>query len=118
MPLTNGSMPMKPMSRMSLGLRDQMLAAAEPDLQPHLVDAAEQRAQIGRRGVLQIERQPRQQRVEQRRLLRPQRMALAPAEEGAGAIVSGVAISHGCHRPRKRAIQCISKDWMPRFRGA
>ena len=65
-----------------------MLAAAEADFEPDVVDAVEQRAQIGGRGRGQIEREPRQQRVEQRRLARPQRMALAPAEEGAGVDVS------------------------------
>ena len=70
---------------MPLGLGDQMLAAAEAAFEPDLVDVVEQRAQIGRRGRGQIEREPRQQRVEQRGLALAQRMALAPAEEGAGS---------------------------------
>ena len=70
--------------RMRLRLRDQMLAAAEADFQPDVVErACKKRAQIGRRRLGEIEREARQQRVEQRRLPRLQRMALAPAEEGA-----------------------------------
>ena len=64
-----GSMPMKPVRGCALRLRDQMLAAAEADFQPHLVDGmSEQRAQIGGRRLAQIEREPRQQR---RRTARP-----------------------------------------------
>ena len=86
-------------ARIALGFRDQVLAAAEAAFQPHVVDAVEQRAQIGGRGRRQIERKLRQQRVEQRGLARPQRMALAPAEEGAGSMLL-VRGHHGCHRPR------------------
>ena len=71
-------------ARMLRGFGDQMLAAAEAAFQPDLVDTIEQRAQIGRRGRGQIEPEPRQQRVHQRGLALAQRMALAPAEEGAG----------------------------------
>ena len=71
-------------ARMPRGFGDQMLAAAEAAFQPDVVDVVEQRAQIGRSRRGEIEREPRQQRVEQRRLPLAQRMALAPAEEGAG----------------------------------
>ena len=36
-------------ARIGLRLRDQMLGAAEADFEPHVIGAAEQRAQIGRR---------------------------------------------------------------------
>ncbi len=84
MPLTNGSIPMKPDARMGGRLGDQMLAAAEADFEPHVVDGSVETARAGRPAArVEIERQPRQQRLEQRRLPRAQRMALAPAEEGA-----------------------------------
>ncbi len=70
-------------ARMGLGLRNQMLGAAEADFQPHRVDIAEHGTQIGGRWFCQIERERRQQRLEQRGLARAQRMALAPPEEGA-----------------------------------
>ena len=60
-----------------------MLAAAEADLEADVAGAVEQRAQIGRRRAIEIERELRQQRLEQRRLPRLERMALAPAEERA-----------------------------------
>jgi hypothetical protein len=73
--------------RMRLRLRNQVLCAAETDLQPHLIDGAwKQRAQIRGRRLGEIEPQPRQQRVEQRRLARLERVAFAPAEEGAWCI--------------------------------
>ena len=73
-------------ARMVLGLHREMLAAAEPDLQADVVCAAEQRAQVARRRHRNVEREPRQQGVEQRGLARAQRVTLAPAEEGALAI--------------------------------
>ena len=61
-----------------------MLAAAEADLQAHLIDGlGEQRARSARRRRRKIERQPRQQRSNSAGLMRPQPMTLAPAEEGA-----------------------------------
>ena len=84
MALTKPSLPMKPLRGLRLRLRDQMLGAAEADFQPHVVERlCKQRAQIGGRRLGQIEREARQQRVEQRGLPRLQRMTLAPAEEGA-----------------------------------
>src|SRR5262249_34174541 len=73
-------------ARMRARLGAEVLAPAEADLEADAVDRArKQRAQrIGRRRAV-IEREPRQQRLHQRRLMRPQRMALAPAEEGAAA---------------------------------
>ena len=71
-------------ARMLLGFRDQMLAAAESDLEAHRLDGVrEQHRRIGRRGICEVERKARQQRVEQGRLLRPKLVAFAPAEEGA-----------------------------------
>ncbi len=85
--------------RMLLRLGDEMLAAAEAAFQSDVAGALEQRAQIGRRRAIKIERELRQQRVEQRRLPRFERMALAPAEKRALA-VTVVHLSHAraCHR--------------------
>ena len=61
-----------------------MLGAAKADFEPYLHwRVRKQRAQIGRRGLARIKGNARQQRLEQRRLPRFQRMALAPAKEGA-----------------------------------
>ncbi len=71
-------------ARVGLRLRDQMFGAAEADFEAHVIGrAGKQRAQIGRRGLAGIKGNARQQRLKQRRLPRPQRMALAPPEEGA-----------------------------------
>ena len=70
------------------------LAAAEAAFQAHTVNAIEQRVQIGRRRVTEIERKPRQQRVEQRRLPGFERMPLAPAEERALAMIGMHAESY------------------------
>src|SRR4051794_26845079 len=71
-------------ARMLRSFGDQMFAAAEAAFQPDLVDTRKQRTQIGRSGCGKIELELRQQRVHQRGLALAQRMALAPAEEGAG----------------------------------
>jgi hypothetical protein len=60
-----------------------MFGTAEADFQTHILDFAEQRAQIGGRRLRQIERDARQSRIEQRLLPRLQGMPLAPAKEGA-----------------------------------
>ena len=75
---------------------DQVLSPAEADLQPHVRDGLrEQCAQIAGRRRGHIDREARQQRFEQRGLMRPQRVALAPAEEGAVFVRSGL---HPCCR--------------------
>ena len=56
--------------RMSLGLGDQMLAAAKADLEPHIVGMLEKCSKICRRRICQIERKLRQQRLEQAGLMR------------------------------------------------
>ena len=93
MPLMNGSAPMKPVRGCASRLRDQMLGAAEADLEPDVVDRRPETApRDRRRRRAEIEREARQQRLEQRRLPRAQRMSLAPAEEGAlgfGVVVVG-----------------------------
>src|ERR1700722_3871134 len=63
-----------------------MLAAAEADFQGDVVGhvGGPRRERSGRPGA-EIERKPRQQTLDQRGLVRPQWMALAPAEEGAVA---------------------------------
>ena len=93
-------------ARMALGLRDQMLAAAEPAFQAHLVDAVEQRAQVGWRGALQIERELRQQRVEQRRLPRPQRHGPCAGRRRRRLRRRCRRLVHAmaCHRTRKRTM--------------
>jgi hypothetical protein len=48
----------------------------------------EQAGEVGRRRRVQVELKARQQRVEQRSLLRPQPMPLASAEKGAAAMLS------------------------------
>ncbi len=68
--------------RVTLRLRDEMLAPAEPALQMDLADAVEERARVRGRGF-EIERKPRQQGVEQSRLPRLERVPLATAEERA-----------------------------------
>jgi uncharacterized protein (DUF2336 family) len=69
-------------ARVAQSFGDQVLAAAEADLQPYLIDVIEQSAQIGRRRSRKVDRKLRQQRVEQRGLARTQGMAFASAEEG------------------------------------
>ena len=72
-------------ARIGLRLRDQMLGAAEADFEPNVVDRRRETARARSSGarLAQIEREARQQRVEQLGLPRAQRMALAPAEERA-----------------------------------
>src|SRR5690242_15706900 len=60
-----------------------MLAAAEADFEADIVRARKQRAKVGRRLLRQVEREARQQRVEQAGLMRAQLLALAPPEKGA-----------------------------------
>src|SRR5256885_15173382 len=86
------------------GLRNQMLAAAEAAFQPDLVDTMEQRAEIGRSRRGKIELEPRQQRVHQRGLALAQRMALAPAEEGAGSVYLVAIQSHAADNSWRRTL--------------
>ena len=71
----------------SLCLGDQMFAAAEPDLQPDIADRpVEQFGEFRRLRTVRtfnVERQPRQQLLDQVELMHPQFMALATAEEPA-----------------------------------
>ena len=86
MPLTKGSQPMKPTSGFSRARREQMLAAAEADLQPDARDRPrKQRAQVGEVAGAGSTASARQQRLEQAGLRGAQRLALAAAEEGAVA---------------------------------
>src|SRR5262249_11033771 len=69
--------------RVALGLSDQMFTATKADLETQLAHPRfEQTCERGRTGA-EIKRQARQQRIEQRRLLRLQPVACAPPEEGA-----------------------------------
>ena len=97
MPLMKASAADEADARIGFGLRDQMLGAAEADFQAHFVDVSRNSvAQIGGRRLREIERDARQQRIEQRRLARAQRMALAPAEEGALRLSLCVASLSSC----------------------
>ena len=87
------------------GFGDHMLAAAETNLKPNVVDVVEQRAQRRGRFGRKIERKARKQRFEQRGLARPQFMALAPAEESSRPAVIALLISaqrHGANGLRCR----------------
>jgi hypothetical protein len=60
-----------------------MLGAAEADLEPQYIDrCGKQRAQVGGSGLREVEREPWQERFEQGRLTRLERMPLAAPEEG------------------------------------
>ena len=64
-------------------LAHQVLAAAKTDLEPHRIDRlGKERAKLGH-GCGQIERESRQQRLQQRGLPRPQAVALAASKKGA-----------------------------------
>src|SRR5262245_54965484 len=73
--------------RVLFRLGDKMLAATEAAFEAHRVDAVEQRAQVGRRRTVETERELWKQRVEQRRLPRLQRVALAPAKKSTLAVI-------------------------------
>ena len=66
MELTKGSTPMKPVARVLDGAVEQMLAAAEADLQADLADRRGRTARtgVGRRSGVEIELQGRQQPFE------------------------------------------------------
>src|SRR5262249_10606399 len=67
--------------RVTLGLSDQMFTATKANLETQLAHCRFE--QTGGRAGAEIKRQARQQRIEQRRLLRLQPVACAPPEEGA-----------------------------------
>jgi hypothetical protein len=69
--------------RVALGLCDQMLAAAEADLDAHLAHRSVEQGRERGRARAEVKRQVRQQRVEQRRLPWLQPVAFAPSEKGA-----------------------------------
>ena len=72
---------------MRAGLRGEMLAAAEADLEPERSARVRER----RERIARIDAQPRQKRAEQLVLRRPQPLALAAAVERA----RGVALGRG-----------------------
>ena len=112
----NGSMPMKPVAGLCSRLGDEMLAAAEAAFQSDVAGAREQRAQIGRRRAIKIERELRQQRVEQRRLPRLERMALAPAEKRALAVIgmhACVSIKDAMARATRACASCATLNCLP-----
>ena len=76
---------MKPSLRMRQCFRRKMLAAAEADLQSHVVDRRiEQRGWIGRICARKVQRETRQQVFDQIGLMGSQLVSLAPSEERAG----------------------------------
>ena len=67
----------------------EVLAAAEPDLEPYLARrGVEDLACIGRRLSADVQRKMRQQLLDQPRLVLPELVTLAPPEEGALAVVA------------------------------
>ena len=88
---------------MRLDLRQRVLAAAEPDLQPEFVRAG---VEGGERiaGAIRPEREPRQGDVQQQALPGPQRMAAAPSVESFRRRLEGLAsLSAGGRRSAARA---------------
>src|SRR5262245_47304998 len=92
----------EPGARMVERLRDQVLTAAEADLEADVVDRTwKERGEIVRR-PREIDREPRQQRLEQPGLMRAQGMALAAAEEC--AVTVRLVVAHGARQtPTKMA---------------
>jgi hypothetical protein len=89
------------LARMGSGLRNQIFAAAEADFEPDRIDRRrKQLREIRRRRLLESERKPRQQRLHQRSVVRPQRVALTAAEEGAVTKTGGVVTRHLTIKPR------------------
>jgi hypothetical protein len=79
--------------------RRKMLAAAEADFEPHLVDGGiEDLARLAWRGDRNIEREMRQEMFDQVRLMLTELVSLATAEEGAlalgGVAGIGVVVTH------------------------
>src|SRR6187455_191126 len=66
---------------------DERLDADEAAFEANVIDILEQRTQLGRCRGGQVDGESRQERVEQRGLARPQRVAFAPAEERTGSFV-------------------------------
>jgi hypothetical protein len=81
-------------------LGHEVLATAESDLEPHVIDRLRKQGSRRRWRSGEIEGEPRQQGLEQRRLLRPQGMAFTPAEERTRS--SGL-VRHDKGRPRCHA---------------
>ena len=96
---------MNPMLRKRLRLRDQMLAAAEADFEPDILDVAvEQIGKPRRRCRCDIERQMRQQIVDQVGLVNAELVALAAAEERAARMCRRAVIR------RRVAVAGIARD--------
>ena len=71
-------------ARMRLRLRNHVLAATEADLEAHVVDGnREEGGEVAWRRRAELDCELRQQCFHQCRLMRPQRVAFAPSEEGA-----------------------------------
>ena len=81
-------------ARIALGLRDQMLAAAEADFEADVIDRRRKQRRADRPApACEIERKPRQQRLEQRGLARPQRMPLRRPKKAPRALVVAAVAS-------------------------
>ena len=96
MPLRKPSVPMKPLCGLACACAIRCSPPPKPiSSRRSSIGVWKQRAQIGRRRLGEIEREPRQQRVEQRGLPRLERMPFAPAEEGAlRGVVAVVTLVH------------------------
>ena len=100
MPLTKGSTPIKPVRGCACACAIIDFAAAEADLELNLGDRQPETARrVGGSGTRQIDRKPRQQRLEQPRLMRAQLVALAPSEERAGRFWSARHCRHAGSEP-------------------
>ena len=74
---------MRPLDR----LCDHRLAAAKADFELNVADRhGKQRAEFGRSGSREIDREARQQRVDQQRLVRAQLVTFTPPEKRAGGL--------------------------------
>src|SRR5271169_149123 len=94
-----------------LRLRDHRFASAESDLERNLGHRIwKQGPQVSRCWLRQIDGKPRQQRVDQLRLMRAQLVAFAPPKEGAGFVelrLVGLWI-HNRHFPARRCHSRLS----------
>ena len=108
MPLTNGSHADEAGVRMASASAIRCSPPPKPISSRTSSTASKQRRRSAGAGVRQIEREARQQGIEKRRLARPQRVALAPAEESAGPrlarrsscrVIGGRAIKRRTTRP-------------------
>ena len=96
--------------RKRLRFGDQMFAAAESDFEPDIVDGRlEQLSEIGRARRGDVERELRQQMLDQIGLVRAELVALAPSEERAARVRAGVIVGRCVAVPPDRGWRCSSQ---------